>query len=154
MTRTAFFGFSAVVLLILNIGLTIFLFTGKGEQERKRPHHPGPRNEIITQLNLDEKQVAAYDALIKEHRSNIHAYDGQMMHLKKELYTGLASDMQLDEQDSLLQAISVIQLQIEQVHYVHFQAIRALCRPDQQANFDELANRLAALFAPPKPPVK
>ena len=154
MTKTTFFGYSAIIMLVLNVGLTVFLLSERGEKERQRPPHKGPRNEIIEELDFDASQTTAYDALIESHRSSIRQYDQEMMRLKRDLYSSLASDAQPVNQDSLKHEINAVQLQVEQVHYAHFQDIKALCRPDQEVKFNHLADRLAALFAPPKPPKK
>ncbi len=122
-------------------------------QLAKPPRFNGPENQkiIIEKLGLDANQVAQYDQLVGAHKRNIRMYDDSMKALKKELYTKslIASDTVSAE--AIIQQITEVQQSIEWLHYRHFEAIRALCRPDQLSAFDALAIDLASMFNPRQP---
>jgi len=151
MTKTSFFRYSTLVLLLLNVGLTFFLFSSR-KHGGGPPHGKEPRDIIIHQLNLDDAQVVAYDELIREHRSAIYENDRVIRQLKNELYGHLAStDQDATATEQLIREINAVQLQIEHIHYGHFEDIKALCKPDQEQAFNKLAEELAQLFSMHKP---
>lgn len=131
-----------VVLLLSN---ALFIYKWMMAPERR---HQGPRNEIIEKLHFDEKQVEAYDVLIREHRKAIRNAESALQFQKQRLY----SDLKVPFSDSLLQEILKIEAKIEYIHFNHFKDIEKLCRPDQKSYFKALNREIANLFSPPKGP--
>lgn len=134
----------AIVLLLL---CNIMLLWQNNKEHQKGE---GPRQEIITQLNLDEQQITKYDFLIKQHRHQIHKKEEEIRQLKKALYQSLV-DSSL-KRDSLLESISEQQRAVELINLQHFEEIGRLCRPEQQANYKALVQDLSDLFMHKKPP--
>lgn len=131
-----------VVLLLSNV-----LFIYKWWMAPERRHH-GPRNEIIEKLHFDEKQVAEYDELIREHRKAIESAEHQLQKQKQLLYSNLKHPFS----DSLLQEILKVEAKIERIHFNHFKDIEKLCKPDQKKYFRKLNQEVANLFSPGKGP--
>ena len=134
-------GFIAV-LLLSNV-----LFIYKWWMAPERRHH-GPRNEIIERLHFDERQVAAYDVLIRKHRHAIESAQNELEHQKQQLYSNLDAPFS----DSILQKILAVEAKIEHIHFSHFKDIEKLCKPEQKTYFKELNREIAHMFLPPKRP--
>lgn len=131
-----------IVLLLSNA-----LFIYKWWMAPERRHH-GPRNEIIEKLHFDEKQVAAYDVLIRGHRKSIESAQRELQGQKQRLYSNLDKPFS----DSLLQEILKVEAKIEHIHFNHFKDIEKLCGPDQKKYFKALNREIAHLFSPGKRP--
>ncbi|MBX7053067.1 MAG: periplasmic heavy metal sensor [Flavobacteriales bacterium] len=116
---------------------------------------PPPRREpkelIIERLKLDQDQIKQYEQLIDQHRSAIHDAEKSLHEVKNKLYATLNA---VDEvtSDSLLQSISLIQQNIEKIHYLHFRDIRNICKPEQIPAYEDLTLELSSLFGPPQKP--
>ena len=102
-----------VVLLLSN---ALFIYKWWMAPERR---HQGPRNEIIEKLHFDEKQVAEYDGLIREHRKAIEGAEHELQKQKQQLY----SNLEIPFSDSTLQELLKVDAKIERIHFNHFKDI-------------------------------
>ncbi|HRH63580.1 MAG TPA: hypothetical protein PLI68_09670 [Bacteroidia bacterium] len=148
MNKIKILGASVVLLILVNLLLMAFLFFG-------RPHPPGkhgPRDYMIERLQFAPNQIEKFDQLIEQHRHQINELDSKINALKNKLYLQLIKDTIPTAQDSIIQQIGVMQMQIEQVNYAHFKDVKNLCNPTQLTYFDSLAAELASLFShrPPR----
>jgi hypothetical protein len=134
-----------LILLIGNISLGVMLF-GRRPGHDHRPE--GPKKYIIEKLHLDQAQQEKYETLITAHRAAISDAQDEIMKTKNKLYA-LLNQNDNTAKDLLVSQIALLQNKIENIHYDHFADIRALCRPDQLDEFNELSTGIAALFAPP-----
>jgi len=152
MDKSRFYLLIILGLLLSNGMLVGNLFRNGGDRPSPPPRndrmHRGPRNVIIKRLGFDNDQVAKYDELIKWHRYEIDNADGQIIKLKNTLYLGLTKPTDRSQTDSIISEIAGVRKHIEEVHYKHFLDIRALCKPEQLTEFDELTSDMASLFAP------
>lgn len=154
MGKTKFITFLAIGLLLSNLLLVGYIMLNRSQPTHQPPpRHGGPRNIIIERLHFSEEQVTEYDKLIQWHRSEIDKRDHKMRELKNQLYSTL-SNLSDNTKDSLIATIANTQQEIERIHYKHFEDIKRLCTPQQQADFEKLTKEIAALFAPPRPPHK
>lgn len=147
MTKIKVLTISVIALVAINISLVIFIMLGPGMH---RPKHEGPRSYIVNKLNFDKAQEKAYDNLILQHQQSIQEEENQAHTLKQALYSNLRSDSSTNV-DSIYLQLSEVQIKMEEIHFMHFQEIRKLCRKDQIPAFDELSNELEELFSR-KPP--
>ena len=150
MNKKSFYLLLIGLLLISNL-LTLFFIIPKGKHKH---FGNGPKSIIIEKLNLDEQQIFAYEQLIDQHRKNIKASDKKIIQLKKELYGSLQTESNEQYADSLTSEIGSIQKQIETIHFNHFNDIKALCKPEQLDEFNELVDELEFLFSNKKHPKK
>jgi protein CpxP len=131
-------------LLLSNLMLIGFMtFQKKG----KRPGPAHPKNIIIDRLSFDESQVSAYELLIESHLNKVQPKDREIRDTKNALYHQLQFDNNQATVDSLTSIISVIQKQIEQIHYDHFKDIKILCNPEQQKAYAKLLDDLSHIFS-------
>lgn len=148
MNRNSFYLVLTAGLLLSNILLAVYLFTGA---DKKGFHPDKPRNTIIERLHFDAGQVEKYDGLIRAHRAQIREKDRQIRDLKKGLYRYLKQGEDSAPVDSATTAIAAVQKEIETIHYAHFLEIRNLCTPAQIKDYDLLVDDIADIFSP-KPP--
>jgi protein CpxP len=143
---------SLLALGLLLVNLVLIFQQTKSQASRSPKPHEGPRLEIIERLQLDQTQTNSYDSLIREHRKAIRTLDSQLAITKKILYTQLLKPQSERLNDSLLNLIAEKSIEIERVHFAHFEDIRALCKPQQEENFNKLVMELQELFdrKPPK----
>ncbi len=143
LTKTNFWRTAALVLLLLNVGLMVFFVArphlGRGE---------GPQKIIVERLHFDAQQAAAYQQLIQQHRADIRSKRQAMQEAKQQLYSILQGS-DLSQKDSLTQRVGQLQVEMENIHFSHFQDIKNLCRGDQIEAFNALTGELAEFFAPP-----
>jgi hypothetical protein len=147
MNKIATLSIISIGLLLTNLLMAGFIFF-------KKPHKPPfrePKNIIIEKLSLDEAQQDQYDLLIREHRKEIRENDDKIRECKELLYHTLVSEKELSINDSLINEIGRLQVNIEKAHYLHFKKIKNICNPEQQEAFNEFSRELAHLFAPPPP---
>jgi len=132
-------------LLLSNIFLVCFMLFKKPEH----PIRPKPREIIIEKLGFDEKQIIAYDAIIKEHQKSIRNKEDQIMQVKKQLYFLVYDNIENELKDSLIKQLGNLQMDIENIHYNHFAEIEKICKPEQMEKFKQLLDEIATLFSRP-----
>lgn len=139
---------SKTKLLVAAIGMLLAVNLIMMWQLMRRHEMQGPRNQkiIIEKLGLDVGQVAQYDLLVDAHRRDIRMYDDSLIMLKTKLYTTTLASSDTVAATVIVGEIMEVQQVIEWVHYRHFEAIRALCRPDQLPAFAALTQDLVAMF--------
>lgn len=138
---------SIIVILIILLGL-FFYTTLTRSDARRRPMGPKPGEVISKRLNFDQEQIKSYHKLIVEHRKDIMALDESIRTKKNALYQQLKSDVVVVNVDSLSSDIADLQKEIEQVHFLHFEEIKNLCKDHQIEEFDDLVQDLSKLFSP------
>lgn len=146
MNKTSLLILVATVLLVLNLIMLFVFFSPKKSRQ-------SPRGVIIKQLNFDDRQIEKYDVLINQHQASIKLQADSIKVNKKQLYNQLAKSNQQNK-DAIINNINKFQKNIEQIHFKHFEDIKALCREDQLEDYNSLTKQLARLFAPPPPPKK
>ncbi len=135
----------AIGLLLSNLLLISFILM----HNPNRPRGGGLNNVIIEKLHFDELQKSGYEKLITLHKKEIRDTEQRVMTLKNQLYGTIAKDTDKAVKDSLISELGKAQMQIEQVHYQHFEGIKKLCKENQQEAFLALSQEIASLFAPP-----
>ena len=151
MSKTKLLSIFVAALVALNIILIVVFVIKKPPHPPNAPiHHDiggAPKNIIIKKLHFDKKQIASYEKLIEQHRSNINSIDGELKVVKQELYILLSKEDQTGK-DSLITKVMVFQKEIESTHFNHFLDIKKLCTKEQLKDYNELTHELARLFAP------
>lgn len=143
MTKIKLLSILVIGLLVANITLIVFLFLDKNERHK----HEGPRDEVIQKLGFTLEQIVSYDSIILDHIKAIKKVDKQIMELKNELYKGLNHNSDSILKDSLIFEIGKTQIQVENIHYKHFEKLKTICNPGQQMHkFEKLTTEIAKLF--------
>ncbi len=153
MEKTKLLTLAVLSLFLLNIGMLGFLFFSN-----QKGHHPPsdhgpnggqkPREIIIERLHFDAQQQKEYDQLIQWHQGEIRAIEDNIKLSKNELYQLLSeTEVNIKSKDSLINALSSSQKQIEITHFKHFEDIKKLCHKDQIEDFNDLTMELGRLFS-------
>lgn len=150
MNKNTFFIVVIVGLLISN-GFLLFFMTQKGPH--RGPKH-SPKEIVSKRLNFDEKQIADYEVLIKEHSRSAAELMSQVQGARETLYGQISETNNADVINKRLEPIAVNLTELEKLNFSHFQDIKALCKPDQLERFEELTNDLAKIFGKRKPPAR
>lgn len=133
-----------LIICMLSNGLLLWRSFAPHPHHGRREHQP--KHRIIEALQLDQEQCKAYADLIQQHRSAVDALEQELLHARAEIYVNLPDSAVANP--LLVQKVIDVQAQLEQVHFAHFKAIRALCKPEQLHRFDALTVEFPALFSP------
>jgi periplasmic protein CpxP/Spy len=144
MSKTAFLKWAVAALVLLNLGTIAFFFT-----QKRPPHHVGPRKVIVDRLHFDAAQIAEYEKLIERHQTSIKQKEQNISVAKSDLYV-LLQGADFSKKDSLIARIGAFQMEIEAVHFDHFQEIKSICKPAQLGDFNALTSELARFFGKPE----
>lgn len=151
MEKTKLLTIAVIGLLLLNLCTLTFLFLQKPMGAPPRP--PKPDVFIIEKLQFDEKQQTQYQAMVKTHQQQVSNTRDSIKQIRNTLYKQLLlPPNQRTQVDTLITQFGTKQQRIEQLNFAHFNDIKQLCKPEQQANFSQLVDELAKLFSPPQPP--
>lgn len=159
MERTKLLTVAVIGLLLLNL-LTIGYLVLRPD-ERRGPGQNGPpgggepSTVIIERLQFDSLQQQQYAQLINAHQKQTRALSRQSVELFRAYY-GLLEAVQPDtaQANSLSQQIAQNQRNQARLNFAHFEEIKRLCRPDQQAAFNQLVSELSRLFGRQQRPAR
>lgn len=150
MKRQTIYILCIAVLLLLNIGLTLLLLTGR------KPGLPGgPRQDaaayIIRELNLDASQQQQFEKLREEHRQHTRPLHDSLMATRDRLYSSASyADTALAR--TYAAAMGDLHARLDWYTYDHFRQVKALCNDQQQQRFDNIIREALKMMAPGKRP--
>lgn len=158
MTKDSFYKIVISLLLLINIGILAFLWIDRrNERSMSRPPHmgppPPPDRMIIERLDLNDKQVDQFEELKHEHHSQMVTIQQQSAQFHKDLFLLLkTSTVDTAYRDSILHQLQILDTRKELATFDHFQKLRGILEPQQQANFDEFVEELSRRLLAPLPP--
>ena len=143
----------AIVLIVLNIILIVFLLKPRREEFRRGGPHGGPAAFMIEKLKLSGPQEMAFKKLVEAHRDSIEILDAEGRNLRKKFFNGLKTDTM---HQILAEKIAANQLEKDLLTYNHFEEVKELCTPEQKLIFNDLIQEIILRMGgpPPKEPGK
>lgn len=137
-----------VILVLVNLVLVLiwWMFFIKGSvndhNDADRKRWRSNRTDFFEQtLGLDEQQKVEFKRLNEIHFSRLKISNFEIDSLKSELQRTIVNDAGNETRLSeLFHEIAVKRTSLDTSIYFHFKRLRALCRPEQVAVFDSLAN--------------
>ncbi|HEV7783268.1 MAG TPA: Spy/CpxP family protein refolding chaperone [Chitinophagaceae bacterium] len=142
-----------VALLLANTATIIMFWSGKKTGPLLKPGG-APKEFLVKELKLDQKQQEQLDALVKEHRASAEQLRKKTREAKEAFFDLLK---QQGVPDSIKQvaakAVSVNTEELDLLTFAHFQKIRALCTAEQQQKFDEIIHEVTRMMAQPGRPM-
>lgn len=158
MEKTKLLTIAVLSLLVLNLATVGFLLLsgpkgnhpqpGQGQEGRLKP-----KEIIIEKLHFDVNQQKEYDKLIQWHQGEIKTIEDHIREAKDALYQILSSsEINIKSKDSLINALSFHQKEIEITHFKHFEDTKKLCHKDQIEDFNTLTEELGRLFSKGRKP--
>ncbi len=143
MNKTKLYGVLAILFLLINLMLVGFILT-KGRKRGKRKN--SPKEIIITRLNLDSNQSAAYEIKVQEHRSlmnNTH----EKIRAEKSKLNNLLKTENREQADSLSSVIAGLHREMELGFFNHLIDIKSICKPEQMDNYTLLVDDINTIFS-------
>ncbi len=120
------------------------------------PHHgrPGPPDKIIIErLDLDDAQIKKFEVLKNEHHSQMMKLNEEANEIHKKYFQLLESENVNDSiADSYEKQLANITEKREEFTFIHFQKLKAICKPDQIKLFNDFIGELGKILAGPKGP--
>ncbi len=158
MEKTKLLTIAVLSLLVLNLATLGFLLlsgpNGNHHQQGQGPEgRLKPKEIIIEKLHFDVNQQKEYDKLIQWHQGEIKTIEDHIREAKDALYQILSSsEINIKSKDSLINALSLHQKEIEITHFKHFEDTKKLCHKDQIEDFNTLTEELGRLFSKGRKP--
>ncbi len=139
---------TAIFLLILNLVFLAALLMRRSASGSHRP--AAPTRFLSFRLGLDDVQQTELEALVAAHKLEIQAV-GRELQEARSAYVNTLQDSTPDSiKQERLEIIGKRQMRFDSLNLLHFQDIRQILRPEQQATFDELLHELIRRGGPPK----
>lgn len=149
MSKTKLLTFLVIALILLNLGVISFMLLKK--PPRPRPGNPNQITRIIEErLNLDAAQLVQFNQLKEEHMLATKARFEAVGAHKDQLFSLHKTD-NLQQKDSLILKISRLHAEIEQLNFKHFQDLKAICKPEQLEDYNNLVTQLGHTLSPTDP---
>lgn len=135
-----------IVMLLANVVLIFFIVQKPG-----KPPYPQERGDvrkkISHELKLNAEQEAAYFELAHEHRLRVKEVESKQRLLVKTYFELLKdSNPNPEEVTSSLQALQFMEAEKLATTYEHFEALKSLCNPAQQARFDLIIDEIISVL--------
>lgn len=140
MNKSKFHVLIILGLLISNVILFFMLF-------KEHKGNEGPKNIIINKLHFDKNQINDYEVYIQQHRKAIDENEAIMNALRSNLFEQLTYQQDSTKIDSIINIIAKQQYVAEKINYNHFLAIKRLCKPSQQQDFNKFTKEITDLFS-------
>ncbi|MCC7521709.1 MAG: hypothetical protein IT220_08760 [Flavobacteriaceae bacterium] len=140
MNKSKFHVLIILGLLISNVILFFMLF-------KEHKGNEGPKNIIINKLHFDKNQIKDYEVYIQQHRKAIDENEAIMNALRSNLFEQLTYQQDSTKIDSIINIIAKQQYVAEKINYNHFLAIKHLCKPLQQQDFNKFTKEITDLFS-------
>ncbi len=146
-----------ILLTILNVSTiaSIWRFIDFSTLSMITTHAPigGPKDFIISKLDLNEEQQKVFEELRQEHFQEMKNLQDNIRVEKDAMYDLLKSD-QPDTTASYQHIARIMQNEekLEHITFNHFRKVRAICTAEQQQHFDVIIDEvMRMLMRPPRP---
>jgi periplasmic protein CpxP/Spy len=104
-----------------------------------------PRNFLIKELQMTDKQELTYDSLIQFHRSQREEIWQQTRTLKEQLVNQI-SNSDTTQSNRITNQIGDLQVKLERMNLVHFRDIRQMCDERQKQKFDLVIHEMLKMM--------
>jgi periplasmic protein CpxP/Spy len=144
----------AIVLLVLNITLIVFLLLKPMiDHHRMQKEEGGPGHFLVVKLKFNATQEASFDKLRTAHHDSIEILQAEGKKLRKTFFDGLTTDVSDSTAVIMAGKIAANQKQIELLTYNHFVDVKKLCTPEQKLIFNDIIQEVIQnLQRPPRDP--
>ena len=156
MKQLQFYKYATWGLLVLNLSMIAFFFL-------TRPEPPLPHSaksflpQAIEMLHLDEQQRAAFEQSARAHNQEMNSINEQQQELLLPYFQSLADSSKSIDTEKLVSQIQRLEGDKVESTYRHFQSVKSILRPEQQAFFEAFMNHALRIILleqknPPPPP--
>ncbi|TAE21754.1 MAG: periplasmic heavy metal sensor [Cytophagales bacterium] len=146
MERTKFLTIAVIALFILNLATIGFMLLRPPMPPGGRSGMGGPGAVIADRLHLDADQREQFRALQDERHEQLHPLNVKAGDLYTTYYILLRAErVDTARANAISRQIGQNQQAIAQVNFRHFQQLKTICRPGQQADFGQLMGDLTKI---------
>ena len=143
MNKTKLYGILALVFLLINLMLIGFILAKGGKRGK---YKNSPKETIITRLNFDSNQRAAYEEKVQKHRSLVNN-TRQKISAEKSQLNNLLKTENREQADSLSAVIAGLHREMELGFFNHLMDIKSICKPEQMDNYTTLVDDINTIFS-------
>ncbi len=112
-----------------------------------------PERFMARRLALTPQQLGQYQQSRSQMRRHTKPHEDSLRTLRSTLFGRIKQPAISDKEiNRLLEQMNRHNSQITRLRFQHWQQVRALCKPDQQARFDQLINRIERGITTPRQP--
>ena len=139
------------LLLCLNLG-TLGWVVFKTKQSR-RTNPPTADAYLARRLKFSPEQRTRYQQYRRDLRTAVQPHEDSLRTLRRELFGRIGQPIGSEANvDAIVNRIERQHGQITRLRFRHWQQVRALCSPGQQAQFDRWTSRLLETMNRPREP--
>lgn len=133
---------AVVLLLIVNVVLLVFMFKGRGHNDKKS-RDGNPFDKMVKELNMTDQQQTEFKNLKDQHFAAIKPVFDSVRTLKKSLFSLVKAE---NVNDSLVNQYSTLISEqraiADKLTINHFRKVRTLFSGDQQKKFDDFMQKM------------
>lgn len=136
-----------VLLLCLNVGTIGWVMR---RLNTARANRQNTDEIIIRRLDFTAQQIAQYRQSRSQMQIQIKPHEDSLQMMRTNLFNQIRQPIKSDSTvNQLLEQIARQNTAITRLRFRHWQRVRALGTPDQQARFDQLLNQLERVLSSP-----
>jgi len=140
-TTTKILTIAVVLLLLVNIGMLIYIFSGKDRPDRGRGR--GPYDKMVKELNMTPEQKKHYDSLREMHFTTIRPLFDSMRNTRRALFNLMKEETLNDSLVNVYSSrITEKQTRADRLTLEHFRRVRSMFSGEQQLKFDEFIQKM------------
>ena len=137
MKQLQFYKYAALGLFLLNFLMITFFFITKP----KPPHQEGGfQKKAVDILKMDEQQHDTFLQFVKQHQRQMEEVNKQQRDLLKPYFYSLSDSTNKVDTESTLDRVQLLERKKIESTYQHFQDVKSILKPEQQAGFEEFMN--------------
>ena len=141
---------SVILLVIVNVIVITFLWSGHKRNERMQP--PRPAEFLAKALNLNDSQKIQLHQLADRHHRESEKIREEIKDARDHYFDMLKQPGVADSTKSnAANNIALHLKELEILTFDHFQKVRAICSAKQQIKFDEMINEVIHMVGAPPP---
>ncbi|MCZ2460745.1 MAG: hypothetical protein LC128_14085 [Chitinophagales bacterium] len=135
---------TVVILLLVNAGLLLFIWKGKGSGQKGQQNNSNSALEtMVRELNMTESQKKNYQALRDQHFTNVRPLYDSVREARKDFLKMIQSPVVQDSNISnFSRRIAEKQAVIDRLTLDHFRKVRGLFSGDQQKKYDDFIQKI------------
>lgn len=135
---------TVVILLLVNTGLLLFIWKGKGSGQKGQQNNSNSALEtMVRELNMTESQKKNYQALRDQHFTNVRPLYDSVREARKDFLKMIQSPVVQDSNISnFSRRIAEKQAVIDRLTLDHFRKVRGLFSGDQQKKYDDFIQKI------------
>jgi predicted RNA-binding protein YlqC (UPF0109 family) len=131
------------VLVLSNVCMLVYFTRSSGDDDKPRNRSERMAAMMRSDLDFSDAQVAEYLLLRKRRDSLLRPLQLELRVAKLDMLKLLGQEGVTDSAvQKAAETVAARQVPLELVYFSHFQRIKAMCNPNQQAAFDSMLVRM------------